>query len=148
MKARVVQAKGLRSHGIMEDGSATTLHVPGEGERKRGPTPMEHVVLGLAGCTAVDVVGILGKMRVPLRGLEVAVDYDRAKTHPRVLTRAHLTYRALGAVPEAKLLRAIRLSQERYCSVSTMLRAAGVALTWDRRIEPRSRRDRKTQSLK
>jgi putative redox protein len=86
-------------------------------------TPMELVLLGLVGCTGVDVVSILTKMKEPLEGLEVTAEYERAENHPKVYTRIHLTYTVKGDVDEKKLKRAIDLSESTYCSVSAMLKS-------------------------
>ncbi len=89
-----------------------------------GPSPVQALVLALAACSAADVVEILGRMRVPLAGLEVAVEGERAPAAPRRLTAIRLRYRAQGLPAEAedRLRRAIALSQEKYCSVLHTLR--------------------------
>lgn len=85
------------------------------------PTPMELVLMGLAGCTGVDVVSILETMRQPLRGLTVEVEFERAADHPRVYTRVVLRYRLQGELDPDRVDRAVALSRDRYCSVSAML---------------------------
>jgi len=135
-KAKLVQMAGMKFEGTMDDGARTVLHTAGPGQVKDAPSPFEHVVLGLAGCTASDVVSVLEKKRQPLRRLEIDVEYDRADDEPRVLVRAQLRFVAHGPVEEAALRRAIELSQEKYCSVTAMLRKSGAAITWDCRIEP------------
>jgi putative redox protein len=85
------------------------------------PTPMELIIMGLAGCTGVDVAGILEGMRQPLRRLEITAEYERADDHPRVFTRVELRYRLQGDLDPAKVERAVALSQDKYCSVSAML---------------------------
>ncbi len=84
-------------------------------------TPMELVLLGLIGCTGVDVSSILLKMKEPLQGLEVSAEYERADSHPKVYTRIHLKYLLEGPLDEKKVQRAIKLSEGTYCSVSAML---------------------------
>ena len=93
-------------------------------QRDTAATPMELLVLGLAGCTGVDVVTILERMREPLEGLEVNADFERAETQPPVYTKIHLTYKLKGGLDEAKVRRAIELSETKYCSVSAMLSPA------------------------
>ncbi|HEV8352993.1 MAG TPA: OsmC family protein [bacterium] len=89
-----------------------------------GPTPMETVLMALLGCTGMDVAGILRKMRAPLDGLIISAVAERATEHPKVLTRIHLVYGAWGrGLTEAQLARAVALSQDKYCSVSAMLRS-------------------------
>ncbi len=89
-----------------------------------GPTPMQTVLLALAGCTGMDVVSILKKMRAPLDGLTIEVSAERATEHPKVFTQIHLRYLVRGAgLQEEDVRKAIDLSREKYCSVSAMLRA-------------------------
>ena len=85
------------------------------------PTPMELILHGLAGCTGVDVIGILRKMKQPVRALRVSVEAERAADHPKVYTRLQIKYVVTGDVDEKKLQRAIGLSEKTYCSVTAML---------------------------
>lgn len=98
----------------------------------RGPSPMEALLVSLAGCTGVDVVSILQKMRAPLDGLEIKVVGERGEEHPRVFTHVVLEYILTGAdLQPEQVRRAITLSQERYCSVSAMIRkAATLTFSW------------------
>ena len=85
--------------------------------------PMEMVLLALGGCTGADVVSILEKKRVPLKGFEINIDAERADSYPMVYTKIHLDYVFYGQNIDPKHLeRAIELSQEKYCSVSAMLK--------------------------
>lgn len=95
-----------------------------DGNGREGPTPVQLLVAGIAGCSAVDVVDILRKMRVPLEALHVVVEADRAPEPPRRLTRVRLVYETKGvsADDEAKVRRAVALSHEKYCSVLHTLR--------------------------
>jgi putative redox protein len=87
-------------------------------------SPMELLLVSLAGCTGVDVVAILDKMRQPLERFEVEVEGLRADEHPRIYTVLDVVYRAWGDIDPNKLLRAVELSEGKYCSVSEMLRPA------------------------
>ena len=91
------------------------------GEVKTASTPMELVLIGLCGCTASDVVGILRKKREPFTGLEVVAQAERADDHPKVYTHIKLVYRVRGKVSHKAMEDAVRLSKEKYCSVSAML---------------------------
>ena len=104
-------------------GSATSRHsiVIDAATEKTANSPMELVLLGLCGCTASDVVGILRKKREPLTGLEVRAEAERADGHPAVYTSIHLTYLVRGQVSRKAMEDAVRLSKEKYCSVSAML---------------------------
>jgi putative redox protein len=103
-------------------GHALVTDTPADsGGANSAPTPMELVLMGLAGCTGVDVVSILEGMRQPLRALTITAEYERADTHPRVFTRIELRYRLHGDLDPAKVDRAVALSKDKYCSVSAML---------------------------
>jgi len=98
---------------------------PEHGGAGAGPAPMETVLLALAGCTGMDVVAILQRMRAPLAGLHIEVEAERASEQPRVFTRIHLRYHLDGeGLRPDQAVRAVSLSQQRYCSVSAMLRAS------------------------
>jgi putative redox protein len=88
---------------------------------KTANTPMELVLLALCGCTASDVVGILRKKREKFTGLEVRAAAERADGYPAVYTSIHLTYLVHGQVSPKAMEDAVRLSKEKYCSVSAML---------------------------
>jgi len=90
-----------------------------DGDAEAGPSPMQSLLLGLAGCMAIDVIVILEKMRVPLEGLAVRVSGIRAPEPPRRFTEITLLYEVSGidASNTSKLDRAIELSRDRYCSV-------------------------------
>ncbi len=84
---------------------------------------METLLIALAGCTGMDVVPILNKMRVPAESLTISVSGKRAPDHPRVYTDIHLRVVARGPqLQHEQLQRAVQLSQEKYCSVAAMLR--------------------------
>lgn len=112
--------EALRFHGGAEGGEWVRI----DGAGATGPSPMQALLLALAGCMAADIVEILGKMRVPLQALELRVEGDRAVEPPRRYTRVRLVCEARGVAPadESKLWRAVTLSQEKYCSVMHTLR--------------------------
>lgn len=101
----------------------------GEGSATR---PLELLLVGLGGCTGMDVVSLLKKMRVEFTSLEMNIKADKSEGQPSVYTRIEVEYVVTGReVDEEKVKRAIELSQERYCSVSAMLkRACPVSYTW------------------
>ena len=142
MNARVRWTVGMRFDGLAESGGTMTMDArPEHGGEGAGPSPMETVLLALGGCTGMDVISILVKMRAPLAGLEIAIAADRADEHPRVFTRIALEYVFVGdGLRPEQVSRAVELSQERYCSVSAMLRKAA-PLTYSWRIVPASRQD-------
>ena len=84
--------------------------------------PMELVLIGLAGCSGVDVVNILGKMRADLRDLRISARAEQAEGAPSVFTKVKLTYHFRGNLEPKQVERAISLSHETYCSVALMLK--------------------------
>ncbi|WP_292588335.1 MULTISPECIES: OsmC family protein [unclassified Mesotoga] len=87
------------------------------------PTPMETVMAALMGCTSMDVVLILSKMKVTDYEYWISANYEYAKEHPKVFTSIELVYHFSGKdLPKDKIEKAVVLSQERYCSVSAMLK--------------------------
>lgn len=88
---------------------------------KTANSPMELVLIGLCGCTASDVVSILRKKREPFTSLEVHARAERAPEPPTVYTQIHLAYRVRGKVARKAMEDAVRLSEEKYCSVAAML---------------------------
>jgi putative redox protein len=90
-------------------------------KEKTANSPMELVLIALCGCTASDVVGILRKKREPFTALEVSAKGERASGYPAVYTEIKLTYRVGGKVSRKAMEDAVRLSKEKYCSVSAML---------------------------
>ena len=103
--------QALSNHAIVVDA----------GKEKTANSPVELVLIALCGCTASDVVSILRKKREPFTGLEVLAKGERATEHPTVFTEIHLTYRVRGKVAQKAMEDAVRLSKEKYCSVSAML---------------------------
>src|SRR5580704_16447045 len=92
-----------------------------DGDKKAGNSPMELVLIGLCGCTGYDVVSILTKKREAFTSLEVRAEAERAPNPPSVYTEIKLTYRVGGKVSHKAVEDAVRLSKEKYCSVSAML---------------------------
>lgn len=94
-----------------------------DGNRTSGMSPKALLLAGLSGCSAVDVVEILHKMRVPFESLTVSAAADQTEEHPRVFTDISLVYRVKTS-PEhqEKVIKAIELSLEKYCGVAAMLR--------------------------
>lgn len=138
MKARVSWVEGMMFTG--ESGSGHTIVLDGapeNGGRNAGIRPMELMLLGLAGCTAFDVVLILQRGREPIAGCVVEVDAERAPTDPKVFTAIHLQYRLSGqGLSPQKVERAIQLSKEKYCSASIMLgQVAQITHAWT--VDPR-----------
>jgi putative redox protein len=97
----------------------TDLNVGGEDSAAR---PMEFIVLGLAGCTGMDVISILQKKKQPVTEFQVQIHAQRADEHPKVISGAVIEYLITGRnVDETAVLRAIELSAEKYCPAQAML---------------------------
>jgi len=118
IEARAIWSDKDRFVGEADSGHALVLDA---GEVKTASAPLELVLIGLCGCTAGDVVSILRKKREPLTGLEVAAHAERATEHPKVFTHIKLVYRVRGKVSHKAMEDAVRLSKDKYCSVSAML---------------------------
>lgn len=115
---------GLRLVGETPRGSAVVLdHVHlDEPESERAFRPLELLLVGLGGCTAMDVVSILEKKRQPFTSLQVNVTGERATEHPKTYTRIHLEYVVTGGAVDPKAVeRSIELSQTKYCPATAML---------------------------
>ncbi len=119
---RVKWVEGHRFVATTGSGFSLVLDNPHR-EDGAAASPMELLLVSLAGCTGVDVVAILEKMRQPLDRFEVVAEGFRAPEHPRVYTEVDVVYRAWGdGLKPAKLRRAVELSEGKFCSVSAMLK--------------------------
>ncbi len=117
------QGKMSFSGGAGEGGSIALDAPPAVGGEGNGFRPKELMLNSLAGCTAMDVIAILRKMKCEPEAFRVEVMAEETEEHPKVFTAFHIKYFVKGAVPEAKLEKAINLSQERYCGVTVMYRS-------------------------
>lgn len=119
----MVSAKAIWTDHERYIGEATSRHalVMDTAAEKTANTPIELVLIALCGCTASDVVGILKKKREPLTSLEVSAEGKRAEGYPAVFTEIKLKYLVGGKVSAKAMQDAVRLSKEKYCSVSAML---------------------------
>ncbi len=95
------------------------------GGKNRGPRPKPLLLAGLGGCTGMDVISILRKMRVEPEYFNIVVSAESGEEHPVTYKKIHIEYQFRGKdLPMEKLEKAVTLSQERYCGVSDMLRHA------------------------
>jgi len=111
---------------VAESGSGHTFTMDGSpdvGGRNLGARPMEVVLMGMGGCTAIDVVSMLKKQRQDIEGVEVSLVAERADDHPKVFTAVKLVYTVRGRkLNKALVERAVSLSDEKYCSATAMVR--------------------------
>jgi putative redox protein len=128
--AELVWSGDLHFHA--SSGTSTAIV---DGDSQRGPSPMQHAAIGLAGCMAADVVDIIRKGRHPLTALRVTFTGTRAEQPPRRFLRISLEFDIQGGVPPEVVERAIALSHEKYCSVWHSLRQ-DIALTTTFHVSP------------
>jgi putative redox protein len=123
MNISVNWVDGLLMVGKSDSGHTITMDGPPEsGGENLGVRPMEMLLLGVAGCTMIDVVTTLKKMRQDLSHLETKINAERAIDHPKVFTDIHIQFILKGQdLDEKKVDKAITLSAEKYCSASIML---------------------------
>ena len=123
MNISVNWVDGLLMVGKSDSGHTITMDGPPEsGGENLGVRPMEMLLLGVAGCTMIDVVTTLKKMRQDLSHLETKINADRATDHPKVFTDIHIQFIVKGKDLDSKKVdKAITLSAEKYCSASIML---------------------------
>jgi len=121
--AKVIWHGGLSFTGTADTGFEVALGAsPKVGGANDGFRPMELLAVGLAGCTAMDVISILQKKRQDVTAFEVCVHTERAEEHPKVWTSVKLEYLVTGREVDPKAVeRAIALSSERYCPAQNML---------------------------
>jgi putative redox protein len=109
-------AKGDTNHWIVMD---TEEKFGGEYGASK---PMEMILMGLGGCTGMDVVSILGKMKVRLNDFKIKIRAEQAEEHPKVFTKIEIHYQFYGGnINEENVKKAIELSSNKYCSASAML---------------------------
>ncbi|MDB4598033.1 OsmC family protein [Candidatus Pseudothioglobus singularis] len=123
MNISVNWVDGLLMVGKSDSGHTITMDGPPEsGGENLGVRPMEMLLLGVAGCTMIDVVTTLKKMRQDLSHLKTKINAERATDHPKVFTDIHIQFILKGQdLDEKKVDKAITLSAEKYCSASIML---------------------------
>lgn len=106
----------LNGHKFITDASEDI------GGNDAGPRPKQLILASLIGCTGIDVMSILKKMRVELDDLDIDVETDHTSEHPKVYENIHLIYTFKGKdLDHSKIERAVKLSQEKYCGVTAML---------------------------
>ena len=122
----MVEAKLNWTDGERFVASASSGHaivIDSDRQRNTAAGPMELVLLGLCACTATDVVSILRKKRESFTGLEVRAEAERAQQPPTVYTSIKLLYTVTGQASRKAVEDAVRLSEEKYCSVAAMLKS-------------------------
>jgi len=117
-------------HKVLVDSTAD------KGGEDKGPRPMELLIVGLAGCTAMDVIFILKRMRERVDEFKLEIDTEREKNHPKVYKSIHIKYTFKGKnLSEKNIKRAIDLSQDVYCPASATFRKSGAIVTYSYEIK-------------
>jgi putative redox protein len=133
MKARIEWVDNVKFVGHSESGHQITIDtLPKFGGSNEGASPMELLLLGVGGCSSVDVVNILKKQRQQVSGCVAELVAERADSVPKVFTSIHLHFIVKGGdLRPEKVSRAVKLSAEKYCSASIMLARGDVKVTHD-----------------
>ncbi len=103
---------------ITAEDENSSLILAGNG---KAMSPIKALLASLGGCTGIDVLTILKKMREDVREVSIHIDYERAKEYPRIYTKIYLKYVIVGNVKRESVEKAIKLSAEKYCSIHAML---------------------------
>ena len=131
MKAKVQWVNGMQFVGVSSSGHSVTMDTSQKnGGNDTAPTPMEMILLGVGGCSSVDVIAILKKARQDVLDCYVELSAERAEAVPAVFTRIHLHFVVSGRdLKEAHVRRAVEMSAEKYCSASIMMAKAGAKIS-------------------
>ncbi|MGA2908998.1 MAG: OsmC family protein [Terracidiphilus sp.] len=128
-RIKLVQTGPAKFTATNAAGATGVIDGPADlGGEHAGLRPTETLLSALAGCSAMDVLQIMKKQRQKLERLEVEVEAERADAIPAVFTKIHLRFKGYGTIDLEKLQKAVKLSIEKYCSVSKMLQPK-VAIT-------------------
>ena len=133
LAAKVTLVGGMHFRADSGTGFSLPLDAAEEsGGRNRGARPMEMLIMGLGGCTGMDVISILRKMQQDVTGYEVGVHAERSDDHPKVYTDVVVEHRVRGRnVAPDRVRRAVELSATKYCPASAMLsKAVPIAQTY------------------
>jgi putative redox protein len=131
VNARVKYQDGLQFIGEAASGHAIVMDGPPEvGGGNTGMRPMELLLVGLGGCTGMDVVSILKKKKQPLTGLEINIRGEKAEEHPQRYTGIEIEFIVKGrGLEDSAVKRAIDLSMEKYCSVKATVECSAKVST-------------------
>lgn len=123
MKASVTWTGGMSFEGKADSGHTIVMDAaPDFGGENKGARPMELLLLGMGGCTSIDVMNILQKSRQDVTDCVAEMVAERADEIPKVFTRIHVHFKVTGkGLDPKKVERAVNLSADKYCSASIML---------------------------
>lgn len=136
MQSKIRLNEGMQFVGTSKSGHSVVLDsVSDVGGFDSSVHPVEAMILAFGGCTSMDVVSLLRKMKQDFDDFAVLLDTERADEHPKVLTKIELSYRVWGEVDQEKFTKAIDLSLDKYCSVANTLKP-NVDISYKSRINP------------
>jgi len=123
MEAKVTYVDGMRFVGEASSGHSVVMDGdPQFGGRNTAPRPTELLLIGLGGCSGMDVISVLKKKRQDVRNLEMNIKGERATEHPQKFTEITIEFVVTGrGLSEDAVKRAVELSMEKYCSVKATL---------------------------
>ncbi|MCX5716794.1 MAG: OsmC family protein [Nitrospirae bacterium] len=135
LEAKVTYVDGLQFLGEAASGHAIVMDGNKEvGGRNTGARPMELLLIGLGGCSGMDVVSILKKKKQGIKGVEIKVKGEKAENYPKKFTNIDIEFIVRGRnVSEDAVKRAVELSMEKYCSVKATLEGSA-KVTWSYKI--------------
>ena len=108
---------------------------PEGGGSNFGVRPMQVLLMGLGGCSGIDIVSILKKQRQPVEGFSMKIEGDRfAGKEPSLWEKIHIVFELKGKIDPGKARKACELSVDKYCSVAETLRGSGTTISWEVKI--------------
>ncbi|MDR3678687.1 MAG: OsmC family protein [Flavipsychrobacter sp.] len=121
---------------VDEAGKTITMDTsPADGGKAYGVRPMQALLMGLGGCSGIDVVSILKKKRQTLTSFKMAINGEREQGKvPSLWEKVHVVFYLSGDVGEEQAQHAVALSIDKYCSVAETLRRAGCTITWEVKV--------------
>lgn len=129
---------GFNMEAVDEMGHQVRMDTSAEqGGKNNGVRPMQMLIMGLGGCTAIDVIMILKKQRQDIQDFGISIEADREEgKEPSLWSNAHLVFSFKGNIDAGKAERAVELSMQKYCSVAETLRRSGTRITWEVAVRP------------
>src|SRR5450432_2187209 len=123
------EAKDAKGHVVRIDTS------PEDGGKNFGVRPMQLLLMGLGGCSGIDIVSILKKQRQVVEGFSMQIQGDRfAGKVPSLWEKIHIVFELRGDINPEKARKACELSVEKYCSVAQTIRGSGTGITWEVKV--------------
>ena len=123
------EAKDANGHIVRLDSSPET------GGNNFGVRPMQILLMGLGGCSGIDIISILKKQRQQVDGFNMVIEGEREKgVEPSLWTNVNIIFEIKGQVDMEKAKRACELSMDKYCSIAETLKRAGTKLSWEVKV--------------